>query len=97
MSDEAKPNTASSTGKPGTEGAGTGPTLAELRNQYEAALGRDAQGKDKGNVELTALRAQVEKLNTAEADRSYRKEMVRVLTFRALSKVLDLAHGEKTK
>lgn len=74
MSNEPKPGAPASSGKPGTETASTGKTLAELRADYEAALGKSVSDTTpKATVE--ALQKQVADLTAAEADRTYRKTM----------------------
>jgi hypothetical protein len=77
MSDPKQGKTDSS-GKPSTESAGTVKTLDDLRAEYERSVAEAAQnGKDKGSndSEIKAMRAEIEKLRDAEADRSYRHEM----------------------
>jgi hypothetical protein len=76
MSDDTKSGKPDSGGKPPTADAGKATTLDELRARYESAVSEAAKGApDKSTSELKALRDEVEKLRTAEADRTYRKEM----------------------
>jgi hypothetical protein len=76
MSDDTKSGKPDAGGKPPPADAGKATTLDELRSRYEAAVSEAAKGApDKSNPELKALRDEVEKLRTAEADRTYRKEM----------------------
>jgi hypothetical protein len=77
MSDDTKSGGGDSSDKSGTDRAGTGRTLEQIRAEYDAALrvAQGSKGKEQGDPEIAALKAEMAELRADKADRSYRQEM----------------------
>lgn len=78
MANDTKSGSPDSAGTPGTEDADKGKSLSDRLDEFEKATRGTAASKtapDARDKEIAELKATVERLSSAEADRSYRREM----------------------